>query len=345
MAFTFATQVRQAVIAGNVPRHDVDTVVTDKGDLADFGAFVLEIIEEEDPKRDLLARVSSVGDFSEFGTSRLDAIRQRKLFYRAASVSLDFPSIVDANNAALQLQDELNTLVTDYQLFLSEFGTVPAGEVLFFPQPDLGLLTPLIAEFDNTVALRIAQQEVVDDKVVECNDASNDVTEANTKVSTLQVSVDALNTALSALNTSSAALTATQTSNNTLSPEISGTLAEWATQRGGVPATEQAAMDAFLLDASGTLFDEYNTNWVAAQITLATNLSAIAAEIIALNTVIATQTADLGVAQSAVVTSQTTSDQCQTDLSDSQAVLAALILQEAVLLAEILALCPEFEPT
>lgn len=344
MAFSYVSQIREALVASGAVRYDVTTAVTDKGDLPDSGFFLLEVIEPDDPKRDELARVSGIADFTEYGVSRQTAIRTNAGFYRSAVVILRENDLIDANNASLQLKDQLNQLVTDYQFYLDQFFAPSPGESLFFPQADVGLLTPLIAEYEAAVADVEEQEALVATKEDECSEAEDALTAAQAEETAASDTLDALDRALASLNAALTALQAIQTANNLLSPQVDGTLDEWADQRGGVPASEQTALDAWMFNPSGTLYDEYTTGWVAAQTVLAQDIATVTAEIAAVQAEVSSQQSRLTTAETAAATAQTSVATCAAELEKLNQVLATLKANRTALLTQIIALCPDYTP-
>ena len=154
---TLATQLRDAVVTDAVAKFEVTTTVTNRGDLPDLGAFVLEIIETTDPKRDELLRVAAIGALTEYRVDRSQAVLFGELYYRAATLTAFYDGIQDAITAKDFIQEKINKLATDWRQFVTDFQANP-GENLAFPIADVGVLAPLIATYNATVAQRQQQQ-------------------------------------------------------------------------------------------------------------------------------------------------------------------------------------------
>ena len=346
MAPTLATQLRTAEIDGVTVEYVVTSTVTDRGDLPDFGAFVLEIIDEDDPKQDILARVATPADLAVLATSRALAVTNEASFFRSSSVINRYENINTAIAGKDFLQERVNALVVDYQAFIDVFLSDPA-ENLSFPAADIGILTPAISAYTEKRDERTAQDTTVTEKQASCDelqdtydDAAATEADANTTLSALERSKTALTAGLNAL-------TAIQSASTSLATDIVAAISTWNNQRvsfaAGVP---RDTVDDELLNPTGALYVEYydTGGFEDAVVTLSNSISTITAEIAAVTTQISAQTTIRDAATTAKNEALTALETCTRELSDSQQVQESLEREETRLLAEVVDLCPAYSP-
>lgn len=354
MAFTIAQQIRQALVQNYVVRHEVTTAITDQGDLPSKAVFLMEIRDPADPQMDKLARVAGIPDFDEYIPYRKKAVREVRGFYRTSALTLQESSLENANNVALQLQDELNRLVEDYQLYLTAYSTGPTGETIMFPTPDIGLLTPLIKSYNDKVAEVAAQQAVVDAAEATETQAQTDYDEIVAHCAVIDASSTALSRAVAVAESALVMLTTRRSENQSLSTLLRTGLAVFAEKEGEVATaitsiTEIAAAFAWAairnyFSPGSAVASEVDTNWFPAQTLLDQDINTLNAE---LNTLRADDTDlqdELTDCQAAKTTAQLAVDTAAAAVSSATAVLEDLKLQRDAILVEITNLCPDFTP-
>lgn len=341
MADTEGTQLRVAIVEEAVAKYKVVTTVTDRGDLPDKGVFVTEIIETNDPKRDTLVRVADVGDLTEWSLNRSTALIQRQPFYRTATLTKFYSDIEDAINAKDFIQEEINQLVVDFQNFLTNFEADPA-ESLTWPEPDIGVLGPLIEDYNEKVEERKAQEDTVAEKQAECDEIQEDLDAAQQAAALADASIEAIDDALAGITQAENAMSAFEAASTALQPHHQDTFDAWDAEE------DQGTLAQPLLEGEldpGNGLRGYVTGTWDGEVTNFTNalatLSAKKAEIQATRT---TLDADRSTQTALASTLQTQKATCDAELEAEQAVLDELETQEADLLADIVALCPDFTP-
>jgi hypothetical protein len=340
---TLVSQLRDSTVTDAVARFEVITTVTDRGDLPDLGAFVLEIIDTSDPKQDELLRVADVGDLTEYRIDRSQAVLFGELYYREATVTKVYDAIQDAINAKDFIQEELNQLAADWQQFITDFQANPA-EMLAFPVADVGVLTPLIETYNETVALRQQQQTDVVEKTAECAEIDLLRAQADADVLAAQASLDALNVGKAGLVAASGAMGvfATEVKTGT-QPEIELAFTAWDTEEPGLAGVKTLTNGSLLGPLSGS-FRAYYPTLQTAVTTFDQEIAAASAAITALDAQIATQTAAVGAAEGAQTGAAAAAAACSAELVSMQAVLDELETLEQQQLNTIVALCPTFTP-
>lgn len=346
MAPTLGTQLRVAELEGVAVEYVVTTTVTDRGDLPDFGAFVIEIIDETDPKQDILARVATPADLATVSTNRALAVANDESLFRSSTVIKRYDNINTAIAGKDFLQERVNALVVDYQAFVNQFLADPA-ENLSFPAANIGILTPAVEAYTAKRDERIAQDALVNDKQDGCAELQAAYDDAVIAESNANATLDALERSKAALNTSLAALTAIQTASTALGVDVVAALNVWDAQRAAFAAgAPRTAVDDELLDPTGALYVEYydSGGFEDALVVLANSISTVTSEIAAVNTEISNQTTIRDAATTAKNNALTALETCTRELSDAQQVQESLEREETRLLAEVVNLCPAYEP-
>lgn len=347
---TIAEQLRRAQVSNLQAQYILTMTVTDRGDLPDAGAFVFEILDDDDPKEDLFARVATVADLETFGLSRSAALISGAGFYRSSTVTKSYVNtqtgqsgLRAANEAKGFLVERVNELVSEYQTFLNEFKADPP-EVFVFPEADAGILTPLVDDYTAKKEERAAQEETVDAKQDECDELDAEYTAAVADADAAQQVLDALNKALSSLQTAKTALTNIDSASSDLSDDVVDALTVWNNERGGMsPASSVDAVDAELEQTTGALWTEYYDNFAPARTQLAQDIANIDSEIQQLTTVqIPEQQTRLNNANTARDAALTAKEECARELAEAQQVLEVLEREEQNLLNQVRALCPTF---
>jgi hypothetical protein len=343
MADTTGEQLRVAIVQVGVAKYKVVTTVLTAGDLPDRGAFLVEILETTDPKRDKLARVCAVGDLTEWSLNRNTALINGDPFYRAFTWTEFYDKIEDAINAKDFFQEAVNTLVTDYQNFLTNFLADPA-EALTWPTPDMGVLQPLIEDYYEKVQEVAVQQEVVDDKVVECNQIESERQAAQTSAELASASILAIDDSLAGLTQAESAMQIFEASSTGLQPGLQLTFDAWdAEENQGVLA--QPLLEAQLDVGNGMRgYVENVAGWNEDVITFSNALATLTAKKDEITTTRGQLESDRVTAQNLADTLATNKATCDAELLAEQAALAELEQQRDDLLDDIIALCPDFTP-
>ena len=354
MAFTIAQQIRQALVQNYVVRHEVTTAITDQGDLPSKAVFVMEIRDPNDPQLDKLVRVAGIPDFNEYIPYRKKAVREVRGFYRTSALTLQEPSLQDANNQALQLQDQLNRLVEDYQLYLTAYETGPTGETIMFPTPNIGLLTPLIKSYNDKVAAVAAQQAVVDAAEATQTQAQTDYDEIVANCAVIDASSTALSRAVAVAESALVMLTTRRAENQALSTVLRTGLAIFSenedTVSGGLggildiaPRYAWALIQSYFSPGSAVA-DEVGTRWFPAQTLLDQDINTLNAELDTLRADDQALQDEHTDCLAAKATAQLAVDTAAAAVSAAEAVLTELETQRDAILAEIITLCPDFTP-
>lgn len=344
MAPTLGTQLRKAEIDGATVEYVVTTTVTDKGDLPDFGAFVLEIIEEGDPKQDILARVATPADVAVLATNRAAALANDDDFFRASTVVKRYKDINTAIAGKDFLQERVNALVVDYQAFLDKFLADPAQN-LSFPAPNMGILTPTIEAYTAKREERLAQDSLLAEEEDRCAALIQDYNDAVATEADANTTLEVLNKSASALNKALTAMTAIQTAASNLSVDVIAAINAWNNNRASfTPGVPRDDVDDELLLPTGSLYVEYYDTFEDAASQLAGDISALTAEIVAVTTQITAHTAIRDAATTAKNEALAAREACTRELSDAQQVQESLEREENRLLDEVVSLCPNYEP-
>ncbi len=186
----------------------VDTYMEDAGTyLTDLGVFLMEILDTNDPNRDTLARVSTIADYTEFGTDRITAVANNQRFYRSSAASVVYDSIEVALAAAQMIEGNVNTLVTDFETYLTDFDTSaiagpPAQyEALSWPMTTDTEKERLVAEYTAAKQNRIDQEAVVATKTIECQTLATELSLLEDQLTAFNAMVDAANGLTSSIST------------------------------------------------------------------------------------------------------------------------------------------------
>ena len=164
---------RQLVLAGGSVRFEVSNQITDRGDLPFPHLFVVTISDSVDPKDDVLARIATpvdirqadptapiyvkvvstdlvsivpdlfarianVNDISRMPRDRVTAQRQGLTEYLTTAVAVVYDNVTTADAAAKAIVDRLSTLVTDWRTYNVDFATNPYQDYNL-PQTAIGV--------------------------------------------------------------------------------------------------------------------------------------------------------------------------------------------------------------
>lgn len=341
---TIALQRRTARVSDLEALYVVETTVTDRGDLPTSALFVLQIIEDADPKADELLRTATVADIIDLEQDRATALRRGQSIYRATTAYRSYADVNAARAAALFLEEKLNQLVVEYQTYLTDFVADP-GEVLTFPMADPGVLTPAIEAYVAKRDERIAQELTNAEQTAQCTQTSTEVSALSVRVAELTRSVEALEIASTSLRSCLTALQAADTVQQAVSTTIGAALSQYTTSRPAIAATPQAALDTYLLTPGGDLYDDLVLR-VRPQIARnATSIAASSAQLLEVNTRLAAVRSDLSTAQAELEAKKTAEATCAREQAAAAAILEELERQEQALLDAVLDLCPDYSGT
>jgi hypothetical protein len=266
---TTVTQLRRAQVTNLLEQYSIEASVIDRGDLPDPGAFLLEIIDEADPKDDTLARVATVADLETYGLNRATAVLTDVGFYRSSTVTKYYDDVRTAVAAKDFLKEKVNDLATEYDTFLNLFKADGTGgypvDTEDYPQTSIGLLTPAITAYTDKVAERTAQQAIVADKTVECAELTVTYDNAVITAAAAQTTLDSLQNAENAMTAMSASVTAFRGDTDDLSVDVAKALSVWNVVRltPFAPTAITDPMDDEMEDpASGGAAGRLWTEWI-----------------------------------------------------------------------------------
>ena len=344
MANTVGLQKRIARVTDLMAQYVVETTITDRGDLPSQALFVMQIVDETDPKQDELLRAATVADLIDLEQDRPTALLRGQTLFRAVTTTKTYDDVNAARAAALFLEEKLNELVVEYQTYLTDFVADP-GETLTFPMADAGILTPAIEAYTAKRDERIAQEAAVTDKTAECATITAELAVLQTRVDELEQCVETLDIASAGLNDCVTALRDADAEQQATAGIVSALLAQYVVSRPSIGATPQGELDVYLQTPGGTLYDNYNSAQVPQLAENATRISAASARLLDVNTRLAQTRAALTAAQADLTSKEAEKSTCAVELTAAQGVLEDLERQEQALLDEVIALCPDYSGT
>lgn len=337
----YGVQLRVATVTDATAKFKIDMHLTDRGPLPDRHVFLKSIVHDEDPKQDNLVRVCRVGDLVEYPRDRDEALRKRIPYWRDVGLTKLYNDISRARVAAKFLKEKVNDLVNAYTDYTDNFEATP-GEMLTFPQQDMGILQPLIEDYAEKVeerkdkAAELAEIEegcdAVDDKY---NELLEELARVSGALASLQTGKAALIVAYNAM------LAKRQASINITGP-VENTLTAWDTVRDTASSDVKSALDPLLKGPDGDLYDAYHTDFkseLSAFKQSVTELSNQIAKVEVEITSLAADESELKITRDGLIQQK---EECAEEIASAAAGLNALEQQEADLLDEIQTLCPDF---
>lgn len=332
MALSYAQQRRTVFASLTQSLFEVTTTLTDRGDLPDRGAFVKEIIDANDASLDQFVRVAEVGDVETWSLDRPTALARGDLLYRTSTLTVQYPTLSEAQAAAEFLVDKLNALVDTYQEFNGDFSADP-GEVYALPQTNLAQLENLVSAYTAKVAERTAQTELVAQKETECAEYSAQASALSTQKSSLTL-------ALNALRLAENALTSAQVEFTSVISVITNLEAAWASVESAIRtagATAEAdVLDGYLDPSTGTL--------MVARGSAATQQGLVANRVVDVQGAITYIEGTLAGLEGDIDANESAAAACATELSQLKSVQEALARGEQDLLDQIRTICPGYTP-
>jgi hypothetical protein len=186
-------QNRYTATVSDTTKYYVQSSITDKGPLQDTSVFVMSIADVADPNQDSFERIATVADFADFPNNRDDAVSAGKNLFRVPDVTIEYSDLVSANDGAKKFQEDVDKLLTDWNLYYNEF--YATNDTIPLPLTDPATLTQLITTYtqavtatatalaDNTTA-QTAQKQA-QDAVTQADSEFNDSEEILTAVRNL----------------------------------------------------------------------------------------------------------------------------------------------------------------
>lgn len=286
-------------------------------ELPHLNIFVIAVSDPNDPTQDLLARVAGIADLSLLPIGRdagIAAPGPNGIEYLSQAATVSYSDLQTANTAATTFVDRVNTLISDWILFESEFSApTPTPAMYTLPRVDPTQAQALINAYAAAKQAGYTQQQTS--------------TAANAALTAAQADYTYKSSLLTGIASVVTKATLVQTEMTTVVTQFSALLTAantfYTANTGGAGAaamlaavtlaqTQQASMPGYQTDATAatTAASAYQT----ARLTDVTN-SATA----------------LAAAQNNQIT-------------QAQALTAATALTAAAL-AAVLAVCPDFDPT
>lgn len=161
----------------------------DEGPLDDTGIFVFQIFNTRNPLGDIFQRVAEVVDIETYLNNRDDAVAAGAEYWRNNTHTLEYDDVEVANAAVRTISDRVNTLVTNYTAYKTEFETTP-DETLNFPTVDDTVIDERKAEYQAAVADYNTAQTAEATALAGRDDAQNDLDAANSNLLEWQVQQD-----------------------------------------------------------------------------------------------------------------------------------------------------------
>lgn len=327
MSGTQVTQVRSAVVINAVNTYQVIATCILPGTLPDTGIFVLNITQQQDPKNDLFVRIASTLDFSNLKNDRNAAIAAGDGAWRATTNTFKYTSIEVADAAWRELESRISALVTSFDNFINAFQTPPAGVTTIFPVPDPSTLNALITAYNGYTTSIDSAETARTEEVNDCNVKKERLDQLNLRLRDAQSDLSTARSIQTGLTTSLAALTAIQasiqTTNNNSSSLISASSAA---------SSEKAQLQSNVTLIANQLF------------AMNVQLADLTARVTIINGFVADLTNRVATLTSQVnaLTSEITA--CDLEAARLQANVDALRTSQTNTLADIRAICPDFDP-
>lgn len=235
MPGTRVHQVRSATSTDQGAVYTITVSCTLSGTLPDTAIFLLKVVTPNDPKDDSIERICSPADFDTYGTDRDQAALSSDL-YRSSRYTYRYTSVLEANAAWQTLSSYINTLVNDYDVYMTAFVTRDEGVDMVYPTVDESEKNSRIVAYQARVADVTAAEAARNEHQRTCRDpkalaltttqaqlaqAQSDLaalSPVRTVTDTLAASYPSAQTTINAALT--AALTATNTSSATPTQQL-----------------------------------------------------------------------------------------------------------------------------
>jgi len=283
MAGTQVNYVRRTITVDGVNQYEIAATCLVAGDLPDVSIFLLDIVQEDDPKNDALVRVAALQDFNAYLNDRNDAVDGGYATWRSSSVTLRYTDLETANAAASELSSRVNGLVTNNDTFLAEFETPTSGSVVTYPTVDTSVKEQLKTAARDAEAAIAPLEEDRDEVRVSCETLQAEVSvlqdriaEAETDLSTVTSAIGEITPVYTALSAGQSASAAAVAQVRTYNNASGASTAEKADIEG-----QLAVLDTNMLvwATQNTTLNTINSSTLASlQSTLQTRLATLSAE-------------------------------------------------------------------
>lgn len=206
---TTVRQTRDAAIISGSPVYRVAMSVLNRGQLPDYGVFLVQISSASDVSQDAFARVASVPDLVNYPNDRGAALTKSLSYYRTSSWTATFTDLNTANTTAQVYRDNINTLSSDYLNFSLGFQTVAPGQTYTFPSGDTSALGELVNAYisaaagvtqaQNDAALATATLTAAQTSYASALATQSQLTDVNTALGKITPEVAAFNNLITAV--------------------------------------------------------------------------------------------------------------------------------------------------
>ena len=188
MAVTVSQQIRKAITVDGVQKFEIEAEITNAGDLSDKYLFVMNVIDPEDAKADVFARVVTIADLAEMTTDRPTALETmvtgEDILYRISAITLYLNNLATAVSTQSVLKSRLDELVTDWELYESQFVTV--SETIDHPQYNMDMFTLRVEAYSTALTAQGVAETARDDAKTDYDTAVTTAADAETEVQLAQ---------------------------------------------------------------------------------------------------------------------------------------------------------------
>jgi hypothetical protein len=328
MPGTQITQTRQPVAVDTGTKFQVAATCTLAGTLPGLEIFVRQVVTVDDPKDDTFLRVAGVTDFTDYGTDREASISSSEFIYRASAVTLTYDDVTTATAAWNELSSRINTLVTEYDAYISVFLTPSTGAITTYPTVDPSEKQALIDTYKASLAAVTSAEDARDADLIECEQKQFELESLQSQLADAQSDVAALTPIVSAtavLNAAYPSSTTTVSSANS----AANALVVSSTATAGEKSLIQAQLSAVDVAANALTVDNASLS------------SDVYTPLLALLGSLQTRVASL---QTEVTAKQLEANDCARNLAVLQGSVDQARSQRDADLAAIRAVCPDFNP-
>lgn len=349
------TQTRLAAFEKGKPGYKVINHLSSAGDLPDYGVFLVQVADPEDPTKDVLARVITVPDFFTYPSLRTASVGAGLEYYRSSTWTAFYEDLSLATAGAKSFKDRVNKLVQDWMTYEYNFEYGPPGDAIVLPSSDLSALQTLINVWQsaqlatqNAEANVTVQQAKVDAAQTALTAAQNQyalVSDLHTTLDSMAAQVDMLDQVINHLDSAKGVTgdkmavfpSASQTGATTFWEALSNLVL--SIDQAAVPAAVTAARDIFV-NAAG--IPKLENAWDI--LFGSTGLPAARAVYADKSAEISTLVGRVNQAQTAITTAQASLQTAQLALTAAQNDASAAQTTEDAALNAVRAACPLFDP-
>jgi hypothetical protein len=328
MPGTRVTQIRKPIITDEGAKYQIVLQCTLPGTLPSAAIFLMQVVQDSDPKNDAFTRLCAAADFDTYGTSRNASITANTRLFRTTSLTLTYDDVATANGAWQELTSRINTLVREYDVYLESFLTPDSGTETTFPTVDPGVKNELIAAYEQRL-LDVAEAEDARDdgqrecdvKVLELRTLQQSLQQAQTDYATMAPIKGAVDALVPTYSASSAQIAASANAIRVLNSVSTASAAEKA----------QIEAQCVALDGALTTLNVANTSLVNdVQVSIAGYVGSLQARITDLT--------------QQVNAKQLEVNECHLEMADLQAAVDEARKQRDASLATLRGVCPDFNP-